>query len=129
MLTFVLFHPSLSAPVVSECSSAYNNLLTRQINQRIAANKTYGNTLISGSSGLKFTDRDGNSYGFNTASGGVTEYDGAMMDKTMPDNITVVKNTDTGAEVLFSYSGKKYRLTYDKNGDVKSNIKLVEVTE
>ena len=116
---------SLSAPVVSESSSAYNNLLTRQINQRIAANKTYGNTLISGSGGLKFTDRDGNSYGFNTASGGVTEYDGAMMDSVMPDKIEKISDT----ERRITYGGKVYVLTYKVEGDKKTDIKLTEVTE
>ena len=114
---------SLSAPVVSESSSAYNNLLTRQINQRIAANKTYGNTLISGSGGLKFTDKDGNSYGFNTASGGVTEYDGAMMDSVMPDKIEKISDT----ERRITYGGKTYSLTYKTEGGIKKDIKLVEV--
>ena len=116
---------SLSTPVISESSSAYNNLLTRQINQRIAANKTYGNTLISGSGGLKFTDRDGNSYGFNTASGGVTEYDGAMMDSVMPDKIEKVSDT----ERRITYGGKTYSLTYKTEGDKKTDIKLTEVTK
>ena len=100
-------------------------MLTRQINQRIADNKTYGNTLISGSGGLKFTDRDGNSYGFNTASGGVTEYDGAMMDSVMPDKIEKVSDT----ERRITYGGKTYSLTYDDDGTQKTNIKLVEVTK
>ena len=120
---------SLSAPVVSECSSAYNNLLTRQINQRIAANKIYGNTQISGSGGLKFTDRDGNSYGFNTASGGVTEYDGAMMDKTMPDKIEKITNSSGQVERRITYGGKTYALTYKVEGDKKTEIKMTEVTE
>ena len=114
---------SLSAPVISESSSAYNNLLTRHINQRIAANKIYGNTQISGSGGLKFTDRDGNSYGFNTASGGITEYDGAMMDKTMPDKIEKISDT----ERRITYGGKTYALTYKVEGGTKKDIKLVEV--
>ena len=120
---------SLSAPVISESSSAYNNLLTRRINQRIAANKTYGNTLISGSGGLEFVDRDGNSYGFNTASGGVTEYAGAMMDSVMPDKIEKITNSSGQAERRITYGGKTYALTYDDDGTQKTNIKLVEVTE
>ena len=116
---------SLSAPVISESSSAYNNLLTRHINQRIAANKTYGNTLISGSGGLKFTDRDGHSYGFNTASGGVTEYDGAMMDSVMPDKIEKISDT----ERRITYGGKTYALTYKVEGGTKKDIKLTEVTK
>ena len=120
---------SLSAPVVSESSSAYNNLLTRQINQRIAANKTYGNTLISGSGGLEFVDSGGDTYGFKTASGGVTEYDGAMMDKMMPDKIEKITNSSGQAERRITYGGKTYSLTYDDDGTQKTNIKLTEVTE
>lgn len=120
---------SLSAPVISESSSAYNNLLTRHINQRIAANKTYGNTLISGSGGLKFTDRDGNSYGFNTASGGVTEYDGAMMDSVMPDKIEKVANSSGKTERRITYGGKTYSLKYTESAGVKSDITFEEVTE
>ena len=116
---------SLSAPVVSESSSAYNNLLTRQINQRIAANKTYGNTLISGSGGLEFVDSGGGAYGFKTSSGGVTEYDGAMMDKMMPDKIEKISDT----ERRITYGGKVYVLTYKVEGDKKTDIKLTEVTE
>lgn len=120
---------SLSAPVISESSSAYNNLLTRQINQRIAANKTYGNTLISGSGGLEFVDSGGGAYGFKTSSGGVTEYDGAMMDKMMPDKIEKITNSSGQAERRITYGGKTYSLTYDDDGTQKTNIKLVEVTE
>lgn len=120
---------SLSAPVVSECSSAYNNLLTRQINQRIATNKIYGNTQISGAGGLKFVDGDDNSYGFKTASGGVTEYDGAMMDKTMPVSVTTVTNTGENVEKMISYAGKSYSLKYKKSGGGLSDISLTEVTE
>lgn len=120
---------SLSAPVVSECSSAYNNLLSRQINQRIAANKTYGNTLISGSGGLEFVDSGGGAYGFKTSSGGVTEYDGAMMDKMMPDKIEKITNSSGQAERRITYGGKTYSLTYDDDGTQKTNIKLTEVTE
>ena len=120
---------SLSAPVISESSSAYNNLLSRQINQRIAANKTYGNTLISGSGGLEFVDSGGDTYGFKTASGGVTEYDGAMMDKMMPDKIEKITNSSGQVERRITYGGKTYSLTYDDDGTQKTNIKLTEVTE
>ena len=113
---------SLSAPVVSECSSAYNNLLTRQINQRIAANKTYGNTLISGSGGLEFVDSGGDTYGFNTASGGVTEYDGAMMDKMMPDKIEKISDT----ERRITYGGKVYVLKYKSENNKKTDITFTE---
>ena len=92
---------SLSSPVVSESSSAYNNLLTRQINQRIAANKIYGNTQISGSGGLEFVDSGGDTYGFNTSSGGVTEFSGAMLSAVQP----VGKIEDTADNVV-SFLGK-----------------------
>lgn len=120
---------SLSAPVVSESSSAYNNLMSRQINQRISANRSYGNTKISGSAGLEFVDSDDNSYGFKTASGGVTEYDGAMMDKTMPVSVTTVSNTGENVEKRISYAGRSYSLKYKKSGGEMSEISLTEVTE
>ena len=113
---------SLSAPVVSECSSAYNNLLTRQINQRIAANKIYGNTQISGSGGLEFVDSGGDTYGFKTASGGVTEYDGAMMDKMMPDKIEKISDT----ERRITYGGKVYVLKYKSENNKKTDITFTE---
>ena len=113
---------SLSAPVVSECSSAYNNLLTRQINQRISANKVYGNTQISGSGGLEFVADDDTAYGFSTSSGGVTEYDGAMMDKTMPDKIEKISDT----ERRITYGGKVYVLKYKSENNKKTDITFTE---
>lgn len=122
---------NVSTPVLPESSAVYNNLLNRRINQRIAVNKIYGNTQISGSDGLKFTDNDGNSYGFSTSSGGVTEYDGAMMDKTMPTEISEKSTMSSGeTKQLINYGDKTYSLTYksEKNGK-KTNIKLTEVTK
>lgn len=120
---------NVSAPVLSGSSTAYNNLMTRQINQRIAANRSYGNTKISGSAGLEFVDGDDNSYGFKTASGGVTEYDGAMMDKTMPVSVTTVSNAGENVEKRISYAGRSYSLKYKKSGGEMSEISLTEVTE
>ena len=120
---------NVSAPVLSGSSTAYNNLMSRQINQRISANRSYGNTKISGSAGLEFVDSDDNSYGFKTASGGVTEYDGAMMDKTMPVSVTTVSNTGENVEKRISYAGRSYSLKYKKSGGEMSEISLTEVTE
>ena len=120
---------SLSAPVVSESSSAYNNLLSRQINQRIAANKIYGNTQISGSGGLEFVDSGGDTYGFKTFAGGVAQFAGAMMDSVMPDKIEKITNSSGQVERRITYGGKTYALTYKVEGDKKTEIKLTEVTE
>ena len=119
---------SLSAPVVSECSSAYNNLLTRQINQRIAANKIYGNTQISGSGGLEFVADDG-VYGFTAFAGGLAQFAGAMMDSVMPDKIEKITNSSGQVERRITYGGKTYALTYKVEGDKKTEIKMTEVTE
>ena len=119
---------SLSAPVVSECSSAYNNLVTRQINQRIAANKIYGNTQISGSGGLEFVADDG-VYGFTAFAGGLAQFAGAMMDSVMPDKIEKITNSSGQVERRITYGGKTYALTYKVEGDKKTDIKFVEVTE
>lgn len=119
---------SLSAPVVSESSSAYNNLMTRQINQRIAANRIYGNTQISGSGGLEFVSGD-SSYGFTAFAGGLAKFAGAMIDSVMPDKIQKVTSSSGETERRITYGGKTYALTYDDDGTQKTNIKLVEVTE
>ena len=119
---------SLSAPVVSESSSAYNNLMTRQINQRIAANRIYGNTQISGSGGLEFVSGD-SSYGFTAFAGGLAKFAGAMIDSVMPDKIQKVTSSSGETERRITYGGKTYALTYNSDGDTKTNIKLVEVTE
>lgn len=119
---------SLSAPVVSECSSAYNNLLTRQINQRISANKVYGNTQISGSGGLEFV-ADDRVYGFTAFAGGLAQFAGAMMDTVMPDKIEKITNSSGDIERRITYGGKTYALTYKVEGDKKTEIKLTEVTE
>ena len=119
---------ALSAPVVSESSSAYNNMLTRQINQRIAANKIYGNTQISGSGGLEFVSGD-SSYGFTAFAGGLAKFAGAMIDSVMPDKIEKVTSSSGETERRITYGGKTYALTYNSDGDTKTNIKLVEVTE
>ena len=120
---------NVSAPVLSGSSTAYNNLLTRKINQRIAANKIYGNTQISGSGGLEFVDSGGDTYGFTTFAGGVAQFAGAMMDSVMPDKIEKVTSSSGETERRITYGGKTYALTYNSDGDTKTNIKLVEVTE
>ena len=119
---------SLSTPVISESSSAYNNLLTRQINQRISANKVYGNTQISGSGGLEFVADDG-VYGFTAFAGGLAQFAGAMMDTVMPDKIEKITNSSGQVERRITYGGKTYALTYKVEGDKKTEIKMTEVTE
>lgn len=119
---------SLSAPVVSESSSAYNNLMTRQINQRISANKVYGNTQISGSGGLEFVADDG-VYGFTAFAGGLAQFAGAMMDSVMPDKIEKITNSSGQVERRITYGDKTYALTYKTDGNKKTEIKLTEVTE
>lgn len=117
---------ALSVPQTSGSSSIYNNLLTRQINQRVAANKIYGNTLISSSDGLELV-YDNESYGFTTLAGGVTEYDGAMIDNVMPSQVETVADTSTEAEKRITYGGKTYSLKYKKSGNIKTDITLTEV--
>ena len=119
---------SLSAPQMPESSSVYNNLLTRQINQRVAANRVYGNTSINASEGLEFVSGDNEKYGFTTFLGGLTKFGGALLDSVMPDEIVTVSETDTAVEQRIVYGGKTYTLKYTMDGTKKSNISFTEVS-
>ena len=118
---------SLSAPQMPESSSVYNSLLTRQINQRIAVNRVYGNTSINASDGLEFVSGNDEKYGFTTFLGGLTKFGGAMLDSVMPDEIVTVSETDSAVEQRIVYGGKTYALKYTKDGTIKRNISFVEV--
>ena len=118
---------SLSAPQMPESSSVYNSLLTRQISQRIAANRVYGCTSINTSNGLEFVSGNDEKYGFTTFLGGLTEFGGAMLDSVMPDEIVTVSETDSAVEQRIVYGGKTYTLKYTKDGTKKSNISFTEV--
>lgn len=119
---------SLSAPVVSESSAVYNNMLTRKINQRIAANRVYGNTVISGSGGLEFVDGDGDTYGFTTFAGGVAEYAGAMLNSVQP----IGKFEETAGNVISfigTLGGKKFRWKSTEADDGTVTLEREEVTD
>ena len=119
---------SLSAPQMPESSSVYNSLLTRQINQRVAANRVYGCTSINASNGLEFVSGNDEKYGFNTFAGGLTKFGGAMLDSVMPDLVETISETGTAVEQRIVYGGKTYTLKYAKDGTKKSNISFTEVS-
>ena len=117
---------SLSTPQMPESSSVYNDLLTRAINQRIAANRIYGCTEIT-DQGLKFVSAIENSensdesskteYGFEMAGEGVARFAGAILNGMMP---TAVKIAEDGKSLRANYNGKifEYAITEDTDGNI-----------
>ena len=114
---------SLSTPQMPESSSVYNDLLTRAINQRIAANRIYGCTEIT-DQGLKFVSAIENSdesskteYGFEMAGEGVARFAGAILNGMMP---TAVKIAEDGKSLRANYNGKifEYAITEDNDGNI-----------
>lgn len=117
---------SLSTPQMPESSSVYNDLLTRAINQRIAANRIYGCTEIT-DQGLKFVSAIENSensdesskteYGFEMAGEGVARFAGALLNGMLP---TAVKIAEDGKSLRANYNGKifEYAITEDNDGNI-----------
>lgn len=120
---------SLSAPQMPESSSVYNSLLKRQIDRKIAANKTYGNTEIDSDSGLEFVCGDSENeekYGFKTMAGGIAEFGGAMLSALQP----VGKIEDTADNVV-SFLGtlgeKTFRWKCSEDSDGTISLSREEV--
>lgn len=120
---------SLSAPQMPESSSVYNSLLKRQIDRKIAANKSYGNTEINADSGLEFVCGDPENeekYGFKTMVGGIAEFGGAMLSALQP----VGKIEDTADNVV-SFLGtlgeKTFRWKCSENSDGTISLSREEV--
>ena len=101
-----------------ESSSVYNDLLTRAINQRIAANRIYGCTEIT-DQGLKFVSAIENSE--NSDESSKTEYGfemaGALLNGMLP---TAVKIAEDGKSLRANYNGKifEYAITEDADGNI-----------
>lgn len=117
---------SIGRNCVSE--SEYCTRTERELDERIKLDTVNGNTKIN-RDGMKFVFRNENSeseeYGFEVTENGVTSYDGAVIDKTMPDSI--VKLSDTCRQI--TYGGTTYQLDYEVDGDGnKTNIKFERLT-
>ena len=123
------FFASMGRNDVSE--SEYVSEYTRALSERVKVGETNGNTKVT-RDGVKLVYINENSgsseeYGFTTLAGGVTEYDGAMIDNVMPSQVETVADTSTEAEKRITYGGKTYSLKYKKSGNIKNDITLTEV--
>lgn len=120
-------YASLGRNVVSEDMTEYLDRTNREIRQRYRLGDVYRNVKIS-DNGITYVleDKVNNKteeYGFEITEGGITKFDGAMIDGVMPESVEKVSDT----EQIISYGNKKYKLTYDVVSGKKTNIKFVEV--
>lgn len=125
-----------SANAVTEDEAAYIPDIQRQIDKCVALGRLNGNAAMS-KKGLYFfengykqmtaAEQKNAKYGFTVASGGITEYDGAMVSKVVPSSVTW--NFDK-TEALVSYGEKKYKygIQRDSDGNI-TNFTKEEVTE
>lgn len=90
---------------------------------RVQIGEVNGSTKMT-RQGIKFVNENSKTeYGFEITEGGITKFDGAMIDGVMPESVEKVSDT----EQIISYGNKKYKLTYDVVSGKKTNIKFVEV--
>lgn len=133
------FFASMGRNEVSE--SDYISQYSRALSERVKVGETNGNTKIT-RDGVKlvFVNENKKSraagdseeveeFGFKVSSGGVTEFEGVMIDGKMPDKIEKVTNSSGKTERRITYGGKTYSLQYDESDSTKSNITFEEVTE
>ena len=118
------FFASMGRNDVSE--SEYISEYSRALSERVKIGEINGNTKVT-RDGVKLVyinENEGKSeeYGFKTSSGGITEYDGAIMDKTMPDKIEKISDT----ERRITYGGKVYVLKYKSENNKKTDITFTE---
>ncbi len=111
----------------------YEEYLQRELNKRVQIGKTVGNTQIT-PAGPCFIDKNlgtaRNSenaavekYGFTVNQGGITEYDGAMLDGVFP----VVETNGDLSEISINYenSTKKYAIKWDSD----TRLSMEEIKE
>lgn len=114
---------------VSEDEIGYLNKTQRDIQQRYKIGDVYNNVQIN-KNGLNLVFRDNvnkktKKFGFNTASNGITEYDGVMTDKIMP---TSIEKTSDRCRTVY-YGDTKYTLTWDEDSlGNKTNIKYTKAS-
>ena len=111
--------------------SEYLSSTKRELLERIKVGEVNGNTKIS-RNGIKFVYKNENSgakteYGFDVSESGVTSFEGAVIDKVMPEKIE--KISETKRRIV--YNGKIYELSWsiDPSTGDKINIQMSEVTE
>lgn len=129
---------SLSCDPQSDEMWKYDDYTQRQINDRVAFNKTAGNVQIGNEKGIVFVNKnktasialDNNSeiekYGFNVDAGGITEYDGAMVSSKMFD----YAETPDDNTVIIHYEKEKiaYKYTFEEK-DGKIRYKKEKITD
>lgn len=115
---------------ICEDESDYIDVTGYELRKRILEGKKYGSAII-GAKGLGFSSNFGvdtraAETDYFTAQGDrVIAYDGAVIDKTMPDSI--VKLSDTCRQI--TYGGTTYQLDYEVDGEGnKTNIKFERLT-
>lgn len=106
----------------------YTDILSYDLRKRISAGREYGSTVINEYGGIGILSdtpcddtRERTRYYFSEARDAVTAFDGAILDKTMPDSVESVSKT----EKRIRYGSSVYTLSFavDENG-VKTNISL-----
>ena len=119
---------------VDEGEFNFEGELTQALRSSVKDNVNYKGTMLTRYQGLIHTAKRTvddepviKSYGYKTSAGGITEYDGATIDKVMPTSITLNDDATTG---VIDYGGKAYNLavTWDDNGNI-SGISQTEATE
>lgn len=121
---------------VSERESEYLSAVQRKLKKKIELDRINSNMAIT-KKGMYFfengyKEKSGEQsekvkYGFEVSSGGITEYDGAMVSKVVPKSATW--NADK-TEAVIDYGSKKYRykISHDGNGNV-TGLSKEEITE
>lgn len=102
----------------------YEEYLQREVNERLKIGKTVGNLQVA-QDGVYYVYKNENSpaarnaenhaaekYGFTVNKGGVTEYDGALIDKT---DFEYVEKVDDNTAIV-AYPNAKYKCTRTING-------------
>ncbi len=103
----------------------YEEYLQREVNERVKIGKTVGNTQVA-QTGIQYVYKNENSpasrsaentsvekYGFTVNKGGVTEYDGALIDKT---DFEYVEKVDDNTAIV-AYPNAKYKCTRTVDGN------------
>lgn len=119
-LTSSGIYASVGRNAVSEDEVGYVNRTTRAIRQRYRLGDIMSNVQIS-QNGINYVFQDDvnnktEKYGFTVSSGGVTEYDGAMLSNVQPSG-QFITSSDGKDIVRANYGGKLYDYECTENED------------
>ena len=117
---------SLRAKDITDPSAPPQEYREYLISQSLRRGEMYGATIMT-EKGLCVLEkstaqdvRDRGTYSFKEATGGVTDFEGAIMDSVMPESIERLSPTSR----RITYNGVVYTLTYSDDGTRKTNITL-----